>query len=125
MFNLLLKKKILLISPLALNETFFIICKIWNKQNVKRGKTNKRPKDFSSDYRNILDQISKNPLIRIVQFEFGIESGLRNTIENMKNYNLNISDSFHSAMMQDQKSQTIVSNDSDFDRISDIKRINF
>jgi predicted nucleic acid-binding protein len=124
MFDLFAQHENLLVSCLALDETMHKICTVSNNQAPK-GQRKKKHRDFYPLYEGMLKYILKNPLMNLIQFENNLEQGLRNAIENIREYDLEPHDAFHYAMMQDLNVNCIVTNDKDFEEIKGIKIISF
>lgn len=112
MFELFVEKKMMLISCLALDETFFKV-----KEVVEFSVPNDRKSsfaEFSSILRHIVDEIEKIRLIRIVQFRKNLVSAVRDALDNMRLYNFRPRDAFHLACMRDFSIGKIVTKDKDF-----------
>ena len=123
MFELLEKNKNLLISCLTLDETW---CKV--KLTLEKQVPTEKRKPFSEfygDLKRILDSILDHPLMKIIQFENDLIQGVKNALENIKNYNLRPRDAFHYAMMKDLNVSYIVTKDKDFNKIDDVDVISY
>jgi len=124
MFKLFEKNKKLFISCLSLDETLY---KVKETLEIQIPKNRRKPfKDFYGEFMLIVDSILNNPHIKIVQFEKDLNQGVKNVIENIKNYNLGPRDAFHLALMQDLEIGDIVTkNKKDFEKIPGIKICSF
>ena len=97
-------KNFAITSPLAMDEVIWVLLKN-NKQHLIR----KTIEDIYSTPNLNVREVS--PLIPLTALEF------------MEKYKLKPRDAFHAAIMENFRIREIVSDDSDFDKVKEIKRI--
>ena len=113
------------ISVLGLGETWY---KVWEVLQKDIPKDKRKPIQlFYNEIKQILEALeglSQN--IKIIQFENDLNSGVRNSIENIGKFNFYPRDAFHLAYMQDRGLKTIITKDKrSFNQVSDIKVIDY
>lgn len=109
-FNLLQQDCVTYISTLGLDEAWFKVYEVLQKDIPKDKR--KPIKEFYSEIKQILGEIRKLPQnIKIVQFENDFETGIKQTVENIGSFNFHPRDAFHLAYMQDLNLQTIITKD--------------
>ncbi len=123
MFTLLKEKAELFISSLTLDETWY---KVYETLQRQIPKDQRKPfKEFYINLKAILKSILEFPNTKIIQFENDLIGGVKNALENIRNYNLRPRDAFHYAIMKDCDITLIVTKDKDFRGIPHIKTISF
>lgn len=118
---LLINKNTFNFTPLTLDETLHAIWK--TKRSLKR-KNNKLPdvshSYFYNDYKKVINSLIQHAQVQLRQFENDLSSSCIQAIENIRDYDLRPKDAFHLSYMKDFGINTIVSNDSDFDKLKNI-----
>src|SRR3989344_4589369 len=109
-FNLLKQDCVTYISTLGLDEAWFKVYEVLQKDIPKDKR--KPIKEFYPEIKQILKAIRKLPQnIKIVQFENNFEAGVKQTVENIGSFNFHPRDAFHLAYMQDLNLKTIITKD--------------
>ncbi|MFQ5406028.1 MAG: type II toxin-antitoxin system VapC family toxin [Candidatus Micrarchaeia archaeon] len=102
--QIVLGKKQATTSALCLDEVMWTLLKNKAKQKI----------------RSHLEDTYSIPNLKIVS---GTSLSPLRAVDFMEKYNLKPRDAFHAAIMQEQNLNTIISDDKDFDKIKEIKRI--
>lgn len=93
-FKLLRQNCVMYISTLGLDEAWFKVYEVLQKDIPKQKR--KPIKKFYPEIKQILEAIRKLPQnIKIVQFENDFEAGIGQTVENIGNFNFHPRDAFH------------------------------
>lgn len=124
-FNLLQQNCVTYISTLGLDEAWFKIYEVLQKDIPKEKR--KPIKEFYSEIKQILEAIKKLPQnIKIIQFENDFEVGVKQTVENIGSFNFHPRDAFHLAYMQDLSLQAIITKDKKgFEKVSNLQVISY
>ena len=124
-FNLLKQDCVTYISTLGLDEAWYKIYEVLQKDVPK--KQRKPIKEFCSEIRQILEAIRNLPEnIKIVQFENDLEAGVKQAVENIGSFNFRPRDAFHLAYIQDLKLKAIITKDKKgFDKVPNIQVIGY
>ena len=112
MFSFIKEKRPLLISCLALDETFYktkVAMEALAPNKARRSFT-----EFAPLFSRVLDELDKIPQITIIQFRKKPKISIREVLFNIQAYNLKPRDAFHFAHMKDYSTNRIVTNDQDF-----------
>lgn len=124
-FNLLQKDCVTYISTLGLDEAWYKIYEVLQKDVPKEKR--KPIQSFYSDIKQVLEAIRNLPEnIKVVQFENDLETGVKQAVENIGSFNFHPRDAFHLAYMQDLKLKSIITKDKmGFDKVPDIQVISY
>jgi len=124
MFSFLKEKRALLISCLALDETFYKT-KV-AMETLAPNKNRRSFTEFAPLFSQVLDELDKIPRITIIQFRKKLKVSIRDVLFNIQAYNLKPRDAFHFAHMKDYSTNRIATNDQDFTkRIPGIEVISY
>ena len=124
-FNLLQQDCVTYISTLGLDEAWFKVYEVLQKDIPKEKR--KPIKEFYSEIKQILEAIKKLPQnIKIVQFENDFEAGIKQAVENIGSFNFHPRDAFHLAYMQDLNLQAIITKDKKgFDKVPNLQVLSY
>lgn len=119
-FKLIESNSRIFLSPLVIDETWYIIWHILKRQNLPP----ETPfKNFYQDFKKLLNFIISFPLVEVVQLKHNLVAGCQQALENIKIYNFKPHDAFHLAMMEDNQISAIITKDSDFTKVSNKKKL--
>ena len=124
-FNLLQQDCVAYISTLGLDETWYKVYEVLQKDISKEKR--KPIQEFYSEIKQILEEIKKLPQnIKIVQFENDLDTGIKQAVENIGNFNFRPRDAFHLAYMQDLHLQAIITkNKREFEKVPNLEVISY
>lgn len=109
-FNLLKQDCKMYISVLGLDETWYKIWEVLQKDVPKENR--KSFKQFYNEIKQILEALEGlSDNIKIIQFEKDLNTGIKQSVENIGNFDMRPRDAFHLAYMQDCDLQAIVTKD--------------
>lgn len=97
------------ISSLTMDETWYII---WEHLRTGSDQFSK----FYQDYKNVFLKLKSISECSFIQFS-DLENGISKALENIKEYNLRPRDAFHSAIVEEQGIDCIVTFDTKFNSI--------
>lgn len=116
--NLLILGNSLNFSPLSLDETFNGIV---IEARKKKKQLSLPHATFYKDLKTAVDFLLNHSQLKLCQFENEPKESCLLAVENIKNFTLRPRDAFHVAYMQDLDIKYIVSNDSKFGKLQQIK----
>ena len=124
-FNLLQQDCVTYISTLGLDEAWYKIYEVMQKDVPKEKR--KPIQEFYSEIKQILESIKKLPQnIKIVQFENNFNVGIQHAVENIGKFNFRPRDAFHLAYMQDLNLEAIITkNKKEFDKVPNLQVISY
>lgn len=116
--SLLISGNTLNFSPLSLDETFNGIV---IEARKKKKQISLPHATFYKDLKTAVDFLLNHHQLKLCQFENNPTESCLQAVKNIKDFTLQPRDAFHVAYMQDLGINYIVSGDSKFDRLSQIK----
>ncbi len=119
-FELIEKDYQFTVSPLIIDECWYKIRYIWEKQNPSIQKSRR---ESYQEFKELLNFIISSQFLRIIQFRNNLVNGCRQALENIKTYNFRPHDAFHLAMVEDNRISAIVTKDSDFTKQSNKRKL--
>ena len=118
--SLLAQSNLFNLSPLTIDETLHAIKKELDNLRKQNLYINKPHSFYYQNLKQVVDTLIASPKVKIRQFENGIVDGCQIALENIKDFDLAPRDAFHAAYMQDWGINYIVTNDDDFEALSEI-----